>query len=217
MCSELCVCIYGDALSCSKCLVCKGKQTNKFLLVIKTVNMLLWCRERIILYIVDTLFCTFLPSLFCLLLFLFTLGHLTLEINTTTARMYHHFTVSFCSPCELQWPFGSQRFANLHPAMLSSYWTAWNCFKSFHFHHKLQFPNFSLTTTIYTPLFFLLQHLYTSDPTQIYKNISSIHFSSKLISNHQWPTTNNPQISLLIKDFQKFQPSHLDSCLPLTC
>ncbi len=36
---------------------------------------------------------------------------------------------------------GSQRFANLHTRTLSSYWKAWNCFKSFHFHHKLQFPH----------------------------------------------------------------------------
>lgn len=136
-------------------------------------------------------------------------------------RVSHNFTVSFFSltfwtvsrPLVVYGGLlGSQRFANLHPRTLSSYWTS---FKSFHFHHKLQFHHFSLTTISYFATF--VHYFKQIQLRSIKTYLSGIHFFHKQIFGHQWPTINNSQISLLIKDLKKLQPSYLDYCLPLTC
>jgi len=135
------------------------------------VNLLLWCREWIIPCILWILLFLCIFAIFILpfvvsLCFGTVLGLCTSCVDHVNAFHYtenkhhhcmnmllwvsHHFTVSFFSLTfwTVSRPLvfyvgllGSQRFANLHTRMLSSYWKAWNCFKSFHFHHKLQFPH----------------------------------------------------------------------------
>ncbi len=80
------------------------------------------------------------------------------------------------------------------PRTLSSYWMAWNGFKTFHSHHKLQFPDFSLTTVSSFANF--LHHFKQIQPGSIKTYLSSIHYFHKQIFGRQCPAINNPQLSL---------------------
>ena len=103
---------------------------------------------------------------------------------------------------------------SLSPATLSSYWSAWKCFRQFHLQYNITFPSFDLVT-----LTSFITHAHSALDIKIHTikgYLCGISFFAKLLTGCPGLTTNHPQISLLMRGLLSQEPAQTPRRLPLT-
>lgn len=103
---------------------------------------------------------------------------------------------------------------SLAPRTRSSYWTAWNSFRSFHSLLGLQFPSFDvLTLSSFVSYAFTYQSLAIRS---IKAYLSGISFFSKAYTGMPLAETTLTQLTLILKGFRRRAPPVIRRRLPLT-